>query len=103
MEAGESDLGTTRVMSLGDELVVRLPENPSTGFRWQLVVSGDGELTIVDDHFEPGGNRLPPGSAGTRVVRYRSTRTGTVQLQAENRRVWEPSGGTPRVLTIRIG
>ena len=101
MELSETGLGTTREIGVGEELLLRLPENPTTGFRWQITCSGDGELQPLDDRFELGGDALP-GSAGQRVLRFVARKPGTVQLSAAYRRPWEPGSQPARQLTLTI-
>jgi predicted secreted protein len=78
---------------VGDELVIRLAENPTTGHVWELQQAGEGTLRIADNRFEAGspeGGLPAPGAAGYRVVRLVGERPGTVHLQAVERRPWEP-------------
>ena len=76
-------------MRLGDVLEVRLPENPTTGYRWDFVTSN--ELTVVGDEFSgelDGGI----GAGGQRVVRFQAMKPGTAKVEAANRRSWETEG-----------
>jgi len=64
---------------------VRLEENPTTGYRWE-VETAEG-LTLVSDSFEPGG--LLPGAAGMRVFQFRVPDAGTHNLSIKNWREWK--------------
>ena len=93
MELTESDAGTEHSVDVGQELVVRLRENPTTGFRWDLSVPADG-LALDDDSYDaevPGR----PGSGGVRTFRLRATVPGTHRLGAALRRPWESGEGGP--------
>ena len=91
MELTEADAGREHAAAVGEQLVVRLPENPTTGYRWQL--DAPAEVAVEDDGFEPGGSGAP-GAAGTRTFRLRATAPGTHHLAATQRRSWETGPGT---------
>jgi inhibitor of cysteine peptidase len=97
IEISDSDSGSSHLMSRGEELMVRLRENPTTGHRWQLTQAGTGKLELVEDRFEAAGDGSAPGTGGHRVVRFVAEQTGSVQLEAEERRQWDqPSPSNQR-------
>lgn len=102
MELTDADAGAERLVGVGQDLVVRLPENRTTGYRWHLSLPEEG-LEATDDAYEaPAGIR--PGAGGTRTVRLRATRPGTHRLVAELRRSWEGEGSGRRLeFTLRAG
>jgi inhibitor of cysteine peptidase len=71
----------------GDEVVVRLPENPTTGYRWQLE-KVEGAPIDVQDSFEPGMEAV--GSEGVRVLTLARCSPGATTLHLRLRRAWEP-------------
>ncbi|HEY0873762.1 MAG TPA: protease inhibitor I42 family protein [Vicinamibacterales bacterium] len=82
--------GAPRAIRAGTEVLIRLPENATTGYRWHFTQDGDGELTIVDDTYERSAGGAPvPGAAGMRAVRLVAKRPGRVRLEAHERRSWE--------------
>jgi inhibitor of cysteine peptidase len=83
-----ADNGKQLAIRVGDELLVELPENPTTGYRWQLNSSGDASLTLDRDEFELPTNSTA-GSGGTRHISLRASSTGHSQLRLELRRAWE--------------
>lgn len=87
-ELHDGDTGSTTTVRAGEEVVIRLPENPTTGYSWEFRQTGPGELAVVDDRFEAGGSPRP-GAAGTRVVRLVARRAGNVRVEAVERRPWE--------------
>lgn len=95
MELTEADASAERALAVGEELVVRLPENRTTGYRWHLSVPDEG-LEVADDSYEPP-DAARPGSGGTRTVRLRATRAGTYRLAGALRRPWEGEGAGRRV------
>ena len=84
MILNEQDRGRAVHLGRGDPVTVRLAENPTTGYRWQID-SADG-LEVVNDQFEPGG---AVGAAGVRVLQFRCPNVGEYELRLKNRREWE--------------
>jgi inhibitor of cysteine peptidase len=91
IELGPSDAGTSRSVHVGDVITVRLPENPTTGYRWQSDAD-DVRLKVVDDRFE--GADVPRGTGGHRVLVIEAVKAGSARLHLAMRRSWE-SGAPP--------
>ena len=66
-------------VSEGDDIVVTLEENPTTGYQW-IVESVNGEIEVVSTEFDPtsGGK---PGAAGRRTIRLRAGGRGSGEVQ----------------------
>lgn len=91
MELTEADAGLERAVAVGDDVVLRLEENRTTGFRWNLDLP-DG-VALVDDGFEaPSPGR--PGQGGVHRFRLRATGPGEYRVAAGLRRSW--GGGDPQ-------
>jgi inhibitor of cysteine peptidase len=86
LELGPADAGTHRPIQVGDRTEVRLPESPTTGYRWQIA-SDDPKLRLVDDSFE--GAESPRGAGGERVLVFEAVSAGSVSLRLVKRRSWE--------------
>jgi inhibitor of cysteine peptidase len=73
---------------VGDELVLQLAENPTTGYRWQpepgLLASAQ------EDHFEPATGAT--GAGGVRTLRFFLSMPGSSDLAFCLRRPWEGEG-----------
>jgi predicted secreted protein len=83
--------GTTVTVSVGDEIVVRVPETPTTGYAW-TVNAVDPELRLVESTFvAPGGNgsEPAPGAGGLRVIRLRAASAGEAGAELALKRPWE--------------
>lgn len=79
------DGGRKVAIPLAGALTLRLPENATTGFRWEG--EADPALTLIGDDYEPAGGA---GGGGVRALRYRLTRPATVKLELVRRQAWEP-------------
>lgn len=72
----------------GDRLTLRLPENPTTGYRWSATVRGDAiELVSSELLAGPAGR---PGAGGERVIVLRATHPGHGEAEFRLARSWAP-------------
>ena len=90
--------------ALGDTLLLRLPENPTTGYRWQFELPAG--LGVSSDDFVMATSAA--GAGGERTLRLLASAPGLHRLAAALRRPWETSGaagGEPAglfVVTITV-
>lgn len=77
------DGGRTVPVTTGAVIELRLPEMPTTGFRW-TVPPGD----VKDGYDRPGD---APGAAATRVLRFRMP-DNPLHLDLSRRQEWDPAG-----------
>lgn len=70
-----------------DAVALRLPENPTTGFRWQIERI-EGSLELVTDTYYPSSD-IQFGSGGIREFHFRRTAKGTARLGLKNLQAWE--------------
>ncbi len=82
----EADSGRSIAARVGDEIVVELPENPTTGYRWE-VVTADGLEPVADGYLaaEPDPADAEPafGRGSLRELRFRVREPGVARLEAE--------------------
>jgi inhibitor of cysteine peptidase len=77
-------------VSTGDHVVIRIRENPTTGYTWQFAVSPTNVLEMVGDTFErPQEKRGLCGAPGMRVVTYAVRASGPATISGSSRRPWE--------------
>jgi predicted secreted protein len=77
---------------------VRLPANPSTGYRWMLdppLQSG----RILSESYEPGASDMRVGAPGTQILQVVFPREGRFNLKLAYRRLWEPATVLPAQTT----
>lgn len=92
--------GGTVAARVGDVAVLRLHENPTTGYRWEFDAQ-DG-VDIATDAFVPASKAI--GSGGERVITFELRRIGAFHVRATLRRSWE-QGVAPRGrfgVTLRV-
>jgi inhibitor of cysteine peptidase len=97
VRVGLSDDGSTLAVVPGDILEVVLPQNPSTGYRWELTPSA-GHVLVQDEVRPPSSDH--PGAAGLRVFVLRLDEPGVVR--AHLRRPWEPPEAAAQSYTVWV-
>jgi inhibitor of cysteine peptidase len=70
----------------GDEFVISLPANPSTGYEWTAHENTD--VMFESSHQVEGGDR--PGAAGTQELAFRAVHSGQSTLVLVYSRSFEP-------------
>lgn len=85
-----ADNGKTIQLKPGQTLTLQLSENPTTGYRWSIASFNDQLLKLIDDRFNlPNSSAM--GSGGQRILTFKATRTGQVNLTVNQKREWEDS------------
>ncbi len=84
------DNGTVSEARLDDEIVVRLAENLSTGYGWEMEPLGTGALELIDSTYAEAP-RIALGRGGTRILRFAARSPGSHQIRLALRRSWDPS------------
>jgi len=105
IEIHDTDSGGPQTVRVGQEVVIRLSENPTTGYSWEFRQSGSGELRVLENRFEAGGGATPMvGAGGQRIVRLVGERVGQVQIDMVERRPWESESASQqrRGFTIQV-
>jgi inhibitor of cysteine peptidase len=83
----EAQSGDTFTVRVGDPIVITLPENPSTGFRWSTDSLDETVLALDGHDYQPGGPGV--GSGGTVVWRLHGKKEGRTRLALKKVRSWE--------------
>ncbi|TWP53533.1 protease inhibitor I42 family protein [Lentzea tibetensis] len=74
--------GTRVEAAPGEEIVIRLTENTTTGYQWTIMDLGR-HVELVDDEL------TETRSNGERVIRLRATDPGLSKVRLELKRPWE--------------
>ena len=75
-------------VTMTDVIVLKLPENPTTGVRWSFEQI-NGPLKQVGDEYEPPDSSSGIGAMSTRVFRLQPLGSGTARLQLKRCQEWE--------------
>lgn len=99
---GPAANGSTRLVRRGDQLVVRLPSNPSTGYRWVVRDGARPVLVLVRRSYVAPTGAPMLGAPGTAVLRFRVVARGRAQLRLAYVRSWEAHGSPARTFALRL-
>jgi len=95
---GLEDNGRTIEVSEGKIVVIKLPENPSTGYGWQYAMDENVAEVIEDIYIDPD----PPiiGGTGTRMLKLRVIGSG--EFAMDYVRPWENQPVAHFSVTFRV-
>lgn len=83
----KTDTGKSFEVQVDTVVEVRLPENPTTGFRWKAYDVDEAHLRQQEARFESGGPAV--GEGGTRIFQFRAVAPGRAVLRLKLFREWE--------------
>jgi len=96
--------GTSVALASGQDLVVRLPSNPTTGYRWIYVEPKDAVLRVDGpSSFEAAQSSAGAvGAGGTEIWKLAPFKPGQQQLRFEYRRPWEQDVAPAQIATYAV-
>ena len=97
----QTSSGQTVDLPVGQVMEVRLTENPTTGYRWRMIMNGAPACVMVNDRFQaPSG---PPGKGGEHIWLIKGAAIGTCDIAMQYRRGFEPDvGARSFALHVRV-
>ena len=97
----EADNGKSHTIPSGARVVLRLRENPTTGYQWHLDSDLPPVLSVTADDYSPtAGGGI--GSGGVRVLEFRAGTAGIVKLVLSHKRPWEGQDKALSAFTVSI-
>ncbi len=100
LELSEPDNGSNFTIFLGEELTIKLPGNPTTGYQWEVLTNG---LTMLKQKGEPvfvaDSDRI--GAGGQITFLFVPCGIGSTRLKLAYHRPWEKE--TPPIQVFEIG
>ena len=97
----EASSGQTVELSTGQVMELRLPENPTTGFRWHVTSPGGPACRIVFDTYQ-SPDRAIPGAGGAHVWRVEAAQAGLCNLTLRYSRSWDTEAASGRGFAVQI-
>jgi len=98
----ETDNGTTVESHVGEEVVLRLPENASTGYRWAVEAVDTNLVDVQEGEYLPMSNAVGGGGEAQWIVRAKATGVTLIKLRRWRRWEGESSVRERFEFTIRI-
>jgi len=99
MVVSEEQNNSTVNLGLNNTMTVRLNENPTTGYQWNLTTSPG--LVIIGDKYLPSAPQLA-GSGGAHLWEIKGVQTGTQGIKAIYMRSWEPVTGNETTFSMTV-
>jgi inhibitor of cysteine peptidase len=70
---------TEVILTVGQEVEIVLPENPTTGYRWEIQDSGEPVCSAIANRFD-APSAGTPGRGGVRHWQFRAERAGSCRI-----------------------
>jgi len=97
----EKQNNATVPVNQGNTVTLMLPENPTTGFQWNLTTTPG--LTITGDIYVPSDRTgTLVGSGGTHTWEITVAGTGRQDISAVYKRSWEPATGNETMFRVTL-
>jgi inhibitor of cysteine peptidase len=102
--ATEKDDGQTLGVAKGQDLVVELPANPSTGYTWIVLALPSVVETVGEPAFESGASEssMVVGAGGTMKLTFRAVEAGTGKLELGYMRPWETAVAPEQTYSLTL-
>jgi len=84
----EADNGTTAEMHVGDTIVLQLPENPTTGYRWAIEALNADLVEAQEGPYLNQSNAVGGGGEATWTLHPKAPGTSEIKLK-----LWRPFEG----------
>jgi inhibitor of cysteine peptidase len=101
----EADNGINISLKNGDTFYLRLKENPTTGYSWQLNLS-QGLNNVSEKYYppEPSKESQQPlvGAGGVHIWEIKVMTEGSQQVKGTYKRPWENTTGTEDSFTLNV-
>lgn len=95
----EEQNNATVTMGLNNTLALKLKENPTTGYQWNLTTSPG--LVVTADTYQPSAPQLM-GSGGVHSWDLKAVQAGKQEINAIYMRSWEPLTGNETTFTMTV-
>jgi inhibitor of cysteine peptidase len=86
----EADANSSRTVGLDQTVTLRLPENPSTGYRWSIEITPPNAAVVSGTRWISAGSGV--GASGTREFEIITKQVGTIIIRAKLWREWQGEG-----------
>jgi inhibitor of cysteine peptidase len=102
INADKSYDGRTINLHVGDGVKVTLAENPTTGYKWELLARPEPICVIVTDAYVADSAIGTVGAGGARNWEVRAVDKGTATLRLAYRRPWEKDVAPAQAFTLAL-
>ena len=100
LQFDEQSDGSEIDLDVGQEFKVILHENPTTGFRWNPISSGEPVCKLLDNAFDLDGDTI--GSGGSHSWLFQALKEGSGMIEFAYSRSWEHDKPPARIFTLSV-
>ncbi len=100
LQFDEHSNGSKIELNTGEKFEIILRENPTTGFRWNPISSGEPACKLLDNSFEIGGGS--PGNGGSHSWQFQAVQEGHGEIEFAYRRSWEQAKPPAQSFTLSV-
>lgn len=97
----QSDRGKIFQVSQDSIVLIRLEENPTTGYRWEVALV-DNRVVELQDSTYSTATGTGVGGGGVRTFAFKAKSPGTETIRLKLRRVWEAEDTAIDHFTVTI-
>lgn len=83
---------------VGEDFMIELESNPTTGFQWQESFDAD-KVKLLDENFETSSETF--GGAGKETWTFRTVGAGPSKIKFSYKRSWENSEADSVIITLQ--
>jgi inhibitor of cysteine peptidase len=96
----QKDQGKTFRVHQGDSILIRLAENPTTGYRWAVDKVDEQVTALQDTNFVASGTGI--GGGGTRTFTFKALASGKGKIELKLKREWETEAAPSSSFEVMI-
>lgn len=97
----ESSNGREFTLAQGQTFQIRLEENPTAGYLWELAADAAPTCTLISDSYEAPAGHVP-GRPGLHSWTFRTHQAGKATIQLVMRRSWESRAAPAKTYRITV-
>lgn len=98
----ETDNGKEIPLNVGEQLVITLPGNPSTGYSWEVTTIDTIILNQVGEPQFASDNTNLVGAGGVLTLTFEAKKAGSTTLELVYHRPWETGVEPLQTFTIQV-
>ncbi|MBP2172079.1 protease inhibitor I42 family protein [Methanococcus voltae] len=88
-------------IELGQDFILELPENPTTGYTWYYFIDDENVVRVNEEKYVPNDIQLL-GSGGTKFWVFEGVGKGSTTIKFEYKRSWEEEPILEYLLTVYV-
>ena len=100
LQFDEHSNGNEIELHVGEEFMIILHENPTTGFRWNPISSGEPACSLLDNSFDLIGSTT--GNGGSHSWHFRDVKEDSSKIEFAYRRSWEQDRLPAQTFTVSV-